>query len=93
MQIWKATVLRGAVAIAFSVVILVWPKIGLTTLIALLGAFALVSGLATIAGAFSVPMPGNRRAFGMALVQPADQRPLVAAAQAEGLLSIAFGPT
>ena len=62
-HIWKAMALRGAVAIAFAVVILVWPSIGLTALIALFGAFALVSGLATIVGAFSVPMPGNRRAW------------------------------
>ena len=33
--------------------------IGLTTLIALFGAFALVSGVATIAGAFSVPDRGR----------------------------------
>jgi uncharacterized membrane protein HdeD (DUF308 family) len=62
-HIWKAMALRGAVAIAFAVVILVWPSIGLTTLIALFGVFALVSGVATIGGAFSVPMPGNQRAL------------------------------
>jgi uncharacterized membrane protein HdeD (DUF308 family) len=73
-HIWKAIALRGAAAIAFAVVILVWPSIGLSALIALFGAFALVSGLATIAGAFSVPLPGNRRTglvieglFGIAL--------------------------
>jgi uncharacterized membrane protein HdeD (DUF308 family) len=62
-HIWKAMALRGVVAIAFSVVILIWPSIGLTALIALFGAFALVSGIATIGGAFSVPIPGNRRAW------------------------------
>lgn len=60
-HIWKLTALRGAVAIAFAVVILVWPGIGLTALIALFGAFALVSGLVTLVGAFSVPLRGNRR--------------------------------
>ena len=60
-HIWRATALRGAVAIAFAFLILIWPSIGLTALIALFGAFALVSGLATIVGAFSVPTPGNRR--------------------------------
>jgi uncharacterized membrane protein HdeD (DUF308 family) len=74
-HIWKAMALRGAVAIAFAVLILVWPSIGLTALIALFGAFALIAGLATIAGTFSVPMPGNRRAW------------LVA----EGLLGVAVG--
>jgi len=62
-HIWKAMALRGAVAIAFAVLILVWPSIGLTALIALFGAFALISGLATIAGTFSVPLPGKRRAW------------------------------
>jgi uncharacterized membrane protein HdeD (DUF308 family) len=74
-HIWKATALRGAVAIAFSLVILIWPSVGLTALIALFGAFALVSGLATIGGAFSVPMLGNRRAW-----------PVI-----EGLLGVAVG--
>jgi uncharacterized membrane protein HdeD (DUF308 family) len=60
-HIWRATALRGAVAIAFAFLILIWPSIGLTALIALFGAFALVSGLATIVGAFSAPTPGNRR--------------------------------
>jgi uncharacterized membrane protein HdeD (DUF308 family) len=62
-HIWKATALRGLLAIAFAVVILIWPNIGLTALIALLGAYALVSGLTTIAGAFSAPIPGDWRAW------------------------------
>ncbi len=60
-HIWRAMALRGAAAIAFAFLILIWPSIGLTALIALFGAFALVSGLATIVGAFGVPTPGNRR--------------------------------
>jgi uncharacterized membrane protein HdeD (DUF308 family) len=62
-HIWKAMAFRGAIAIAFSAVIVIWPKIGLTALIALFGAFALVSGIATIVGAFNVPLPGKRRAW------------------------------
>ena len=62
-RIWKTMALRGAVAIAFAVIILIWPSIGLTALIALVGAFALVSGVATIIGALHVQMPGNRRAW------------------------------
>jgi uncharacterized membrane protein HdeD (DUF308 family) len=61
-RIWKVIALRGAAAIAFAVVILVWPNVGLTTLIALFGAFALVSGLGTIAGAFNLPIHGGQRA-------------------------------
>ncbi len=62
-RIWKVTALRGVVAIAFAVVILIWPNIGLTALIALFGAFALVSGIATIAGAFNLPIRGGQRAW------------------------------
>jgi uncharacterized membrane protein HdeD (DUF308 family) len=61
-HIWKAMAFRGLLAVAFSVVIVVWPNIGLAALVALFGAFALVSGIATIAGAFSVSLPGKRRA-------------------------------
>ena len=62
-RIWKVTALRGALAIAFAVVILIWPNIGLATLIALFGALALVSGLATIVGAFNLPIRGGERAW------------------------------
>ena len=62
-QIWKVTALRGVTAIAFAVGILVWPGIGLTTLIALFGAFALVSGVATIAGAFNLSIRRAQRAW------------------------------
>ena len=62
-HIWKFTALRGILAIAFAVVILVWPSIGLTALIALFGAFAFVSGVTTIVGAFSVHMKGGDRAW------------------------------
>jgi uncharacterized membrane protein HdeD (DUF308 family) len=60
-RIWKVTALRGVLAIAFAVVILIWPSIGLTALIALFGAFALVSGVGTIAGAIRIPMERRQR--------------------------------
>jgi uncharacterized membrane protein HdeD (DUF308 family) len=62
-RIWKAVLLQGALAIAFAVVLLVWPHIGLTVLIALFGAFALVSGLAMVMGAFSAPIRPTHRAW------------------------------
>jgi uncharacterized membrane protein HdeD (DUF308 family) len=62
-HIWKTMALRGALAIAFAVVILIWPNIGLTALIALFGAYALVSGVTTIVGAVSGPVRGDRRAW------------------------------
>jgi uncharacterized membrane protein HdeD (DUF308 family) len=60
---WKRIALRGIAAIAFAVVILIWPSIGLSTLIALFGAFALVSGVPTIAGAFSASSRSGHRAW------------------------------
>ena len=61
-HIWKATVVRGLVGIAFAVVILVWPNIGLATLTALFGAYALVSGGANVVGALELPARGSERA-------------------------------
>lgn len=60
---WKLTALRGALAIAFAVVILIWPSIGLSTLIALFGVYALVSGAMTLAGAFRLPLERGQRAW------------------------------
>jgi uncharacterized membrane protein HdeD (DUF308 family) len=62
-RIWRVSALRGVLAIAFAVVILIWPDIGLTALIALFGAFALVSGVASIVGAFSASLERSRRAW------------------------------
>jgi uncharacterized membrane protein HdeD (DUF308 family) len=59
-HIWKAMVVRGVVGIAFAVVILVWPNIGLATLTALFGAYALVSGAATTTAAFATARRGDR---------------------------------
>jgi uncharacterized membrane protein HdeD (DUF308 family) len=55
--------LRGALGIAFSAAILVWPSIGLRALIVLFGAYALVSGVATFFEAFSGLIRGGRRAW------------------------------
>jgi uncharacterized membrane protein HdeD (DUF308 family) len=64
-RIWKVTALRGLVAIVFAVLMLIWPSIGLATLIALVAAFALATGVTTLAGALTVPMrPGDRAWIG-----------------------------
>ncbi len=60
-KIWKLMALRGALGVTFAIVILVWPAVGLTTLIALFGAFALVSGVSAIVGAFRVQAPTGHR--------------------------------
>jgi uncharacterized membrane protein HdeD (DUF308 family) len=60
-RIWKVTALSGVLAVAFAVVILIWPSIGLTTLIALFGVFALVSGSATLFEAARMPLERRQR--------------------------------
>jgi len=62
-HLWKTMALGGVLAIAFSVAIVVWPNISLSVLIGLFGAFALVSGITTIAGAVSLSLPGKQRAW------------------------------
>lgn len=62
-RMWKVTALRGALAIAFAVVVLIWPSVGLTALIALVAAFALATGVTTLAGALIVPMRAGDRAW------------------------------
>jgi uncharacterized membrane protein HdeD (DUF308 family) len=62
-RIWQAMALRGLAAIAFGVIALAWPNIGLTALIALFGAFALVVGLTMVIGAFEAPIGRGRRAW------------------------------
>ena len=52
---WKLLALRGAIAIAFALVLLIWPDIGLTAMIAVVGAFALASGFMSGVAAWVLP--------------------------------------
>lgn len=60
---WKTLALRGVVAIAFGIAAVAWPDMGLTTLLALVGAFALVAGVSALSAAFRVPVNRARRAW------------------------------
>jgi uncharacterized membrane protein HdeD (DUF308 family) len=56
---WKLLALRGAIAIAFACVLLVWPDIGLTAMVAVVGAYALASGF--MSGVAASVLPGAVR--------------------------------
>ena len=54
-RIWRLLALRGAVAIIFAFVLLVWPDIGLTAMVAVVGAFAIASGFVSAWAAYALP--------------------------------------
>jgi uncharacterized membrane protein HdeD (DUF308 family) len=51
---WRSVLLRGLAAVAFGIVILVWPGLTVTALVLLFGVFVLVDGFAHLVAAFSV---------------------------------------
>ncbi len=64
---WKLLALRGAIAIAFAFVLLVWPDIGLTAMVAAVGAFALASGFTSGVAAFTLPGAATRQRVWLAV--------------------------
>jgi uncharacterized membrane protein HdeD (DUF308 family) len=66
-RIWKLLALRGVLAIAFAVVLLAWPDIGLTAMVAVVGAFAIASGLMSGVAAFALPGAATRQRVWLAL--------------------------
>jgi uncharacterized membrane protein HdeD (DUF308 family) len=64
---WKLLALRGAIAIAFAFVLLVWPDIGLTAMVAVVGAFALASGFMSGVAASVLPGAATRERVWLAV--------------------------
>lgn len=58
-RVWRFLALRGVLAIAFGIVLLVWPDIGLRTMVTVVGAFAIASGF--VSGAAAYALPGEAR--------------------------------
>jgi uncharacterized membrane protein HdeD (DUF308 family) len=54
---WRRQALRGAVALLFGAMTLVWPGITLTVLVLLFGFFVLLDGVAMLIAAFEVEQP------------------------------------
>ena len=66
-RIWRLLALRGAVAIVFAFVLLVWPDSGLTAMVAVVGAFAIASGLVSGAAGYGLPGAATQQRVWLAL--------------------------
>jgi uncharacterized membrane protein HdeD (DUF308 family) len=66
-RVWRLLALRGAVAIAFAFVLLVWPDIGLTVMVAVVGAFAIASGFVSGVAAYALPGAATQHRVWLAL--------------------------
>ena len=60
-RIWKFIAAEGVLAIAFGTVLIIWPDIGLTALVWIIGIYALVRGVATGVGALMTPVAARER--------------------------------
>jgi uncharacterized membrane protein HdeD (DUF308 family) len=61
--IWKFMAAEGILAIAFGMVLIIWPDIGLSALVWIVGVYALVRGVVTVAAAFMTPIEGRERGW------------------------------
>jgi uncharacterized membrane protein HdeD (DUF308 family) len=66
-RIWRLLALRGVVAIAFAIVLLVWPDIGLKTMVTVVGLFAIASGFVSGAAAYALPGAATEHRVWLAL--------------------------
>ncbi|TRW44114.1 HdeD family acid-resistance protein [Georgenia yuyongxinii] len=66
-RVWKLIALRGLVAIAFGIVLLVWPDVGLTAIVSAVGVLAIASGSVSAAAAFGLPGAAKRYRFWLAV--------------------------
>jgi uncharacterized membrane protein HdeD (DUF308 family) len=62
-RVWKLIAANGIAAILFGVVLVLWPDIGLTTIVAVVAVYALVRGVLSGLAALSAPLPGTERAW------------------------------
>ena len=58
---WKMIAANGVAAILFGFVLILWPDIGLTTIVAVVAVYALVRGVLSGVAAFSAPLPRAER--------------------------------
>ena len=61
-RIWKFIAAEGVLAILFGATLIIWPDIGLSALVWIIGVYALVRGVVTGVGALMTPVaPSERR--------------------------------
>jgi uncharacterized membrane protein HdeD (DUF308 family) len=60
-RVWKIIAANGVAAILFGFVLVLWPDIGLTTIVAVVAVYALVRGVLSGMTAFSAPLPQAER--------------------------------
>ena len=60
---WKMIAANGLAAIVFGFVLVLWPDIGLTTIVAVVAVYALVRGVLSGLAAFTAPLLGADRAW------------------------------
>ena len=61
LNIWTTAILSGLLAVVLGVVILAWPQPSIVAAAALFGAYLVVSGVALVVLAFSLPASGGSR--------------------------------
>jgi uncharacterized membrane protein HdeD (DUF308 family) len=62
-RVWKIIAANGVAAILFGFVLVLWPDIGLTTIVAVVAVYALVRGVLFGLAAFSAPLPQGERGW------------------------------
>ncbi len=62
-RVWKIIAANGVAAILFGFVLVLWPDIGLTTIVAVVAVYALVRGVLSGVAAFSAPLPQAERGW------------------------------
>jgi uncharacterized membrane protein HdeD (DUF308 family) len=66
-RVWRLLALRGVVAIGFGIVLLVWPDIGLSAMVAVVGVFAIASGFVSGVAAYMLPGAATQHRVWLAL--------------------------
>jgi uncharacterized membrane protein HdeD (DUF308 family) len=60
-RVWKSIAANGIAAIVFGFVLILWPEIGLTTIVTVVALYALVRGALSAMAAFAAPLPPTER--------------------------------